>query len=164
MPVQGYPEEEIRETPRIAASPTTRARYIVERWIPQDKGHFVSLEKREIPQSGKRRPMVFSSDRAYGHLRATGLVLSIRSELKPEGPVWIRRSRTAPKSFDATRRLVAVLDNEEEFGDYVRAQYDKSGFESAEEWAEAYIGHQGDIQTPAYVYVVETDGEEGGER
>jgi len=122
---EGYREDEIREEPRVFESPVTGNRYIAERWVPQGDGKFVSIEKRKVPQSDKSRPMIFAVTPAFRQLADKGVVLSMRAELKPEGPVWVRTSRTGKKRFDATRRLVGVLNSENRLRSFAEENHGK---------------------------------------
>jgi hypothetical protein len=87
-------------------------------------------------ETDKKRPMIFGHDKAFKQLEENGMVWSCRKHRKKRGPVWIRRSRTGPKEFDAeikeweTAKNLGVGNTIDEKGPW-------SGFDSAEEWKEA---------------------------
>lgn len=99
----------------------------------------------------KRNPMVFSNSTAFLHLKTRGEVYSFRKNRKSEGKVWIRRSRTGEKEFDASRvevgQVTATIDN-------IEAWADKSGFSSAEDWLEAIEEFAGEENPEGFIYKV----------
>jgi len=116
--------------------------------------------------------MIFSDDRAYEQLRDEGVVLTARASKKPDGPVWIRRSRTGPKDEDvpyARRILFAELRplenhvhsymNVKEYRvDNPEKRYELAGFDSADAWLDAvYAQNAGKLPDEIYVYRMDYD-------
>lgn len=101
------------------------------------------------------KPMIFSADRAFEQLDEVGKVATFRKEEKDTEEVWVRRSRTGPKEFDAEIVRVERL-NPARIAD-VRPHAGISGFESAEDWVEKIRDVHGDL-SPGYVHIVEKSG------
>ena len=123
------------------------------------------------PEQKARRPMIFSTDRAYEQLRDEGVVLTARTRELDDRPVWIRRSRTGPKDDEVPharrhRRIhdspIQGADELIEFaqmtivGDGGREHiYELAGFDSADAWLDAIRDHHGEIPDELYIYRVE---------
>ena len=75
--------------------------------------------------------MIFSRDEAFRQLRDEGKVHTFRTNKRQFGPVWIRRSRTGPKEFDAV--IAGISWNVSPEMDELEWHYaDESGFSSVE--------------------------------
>jgi len=98
------------------------------------------------------KPMIFSVDEAFEQLRDEGIVCSFRQQQRKTEPVWIRRTRTGEKEFDA--EIVQRFGVNPACMDNIRPYADRSGFADAEAWVEAIRETHGDL-SPGYVHVVE---------
>lgn len=76
------------------------------------------------------KPMIFHHSKPFKQLDEEDFVYTVRAELKVPGPVWIRKTRTGVKKFDAKVESAERLDSLEDLEDYL----DGSGFEDLEEW------------------------------
>lgn len=95
----------------------------------------------------EKRPMIFSRQPAFQQLQEEGFVYTVRSEMKIPGPVWIRKTRTGIKEFDA--KVVESKSIElSELEDYVHG----SGFSSVEEWRDAIYQKE---YVNLYIHLVE---------
>lgn len=96
--------------------------------------------------------MIFSQDEAFRQLRDEGKVYTFRTNKRESGPVWIRRSRTGPKEFDA---VIAGIDwNVSPDMDELEWHYaDESGFASVEAWRQAIREVHGEDIT-GHIYTV----------
>lgn len=100
-----------------------------------------------------RQPIVFGSDEAFRHLEEEGVVYTFRTdEKKPSGPVWVRRSRTGEKEFDATLFRVGHIDS---FPEDLQLWADQSGFGTAEDWLEEIKEIHGEVPDSGYVFCVQ---------
>ena len=96
--------------------------------------------------------MIFAVDQAFEQLRDNGVVTSFRQRERETEPVWIRRSRTGTKEFDA-EIVETFRANPARIAD-MRPYADRSGFEDAESWVEAIRETHGDL-SPGYVHVIQ---------
>jgi len=106
-------------------------------------------------------PMIFSSDTAYKQLRAVGQVTSARKNPRDEGSVWIRKTRTGIKEFDAEIIDVAEINWTDEKNLYGHLHdYDMvCGFESVHEWVkEIKQLNNGEVPNPLYIHHVVREG------
>lgn len=89
--------------------------------------------------------MIFSRDEAFQQLRDEGVVFTFRTNRRENGPVWIRRSRTGPKAFDA--HIVSGSLNVTPHPEILSRLVEKSGFASVEKWREAIHNVHGEDVT-----------------
>lgn len=103
------------------------------------------------------KPMIFSSGKAFEQLEKHGQVASARSKPRKEEEVWIRKTRTGEKQFDAE-----IYDVEEVCWDTEKQLYQAlhdndliSGFSSVHEWRkEIEKLNGGNIPNPLYIHHV----------
>lgn len=95
-------------------------------------------------------PMIFSVDKAFNQLKNKGRVASFRTKEKDLGEVWIRRSRTGSKEFDAEVKIVEKVENPEELENLSGI----SGFDSLQEWCDKIREVYGDFPE-GYVHIVD---------
>jgi hypothetical protein len=103
------------------------------------------------------KPMVFSSEKPYTQLREHGQVTSARSEPKKDEEVWIRRTRTGEKRFEAEIYNITEVIWEDEV-DLYKALYNHdlvSGFSTVHEWKkEIQRLNGGKVPNPVYIHHV----------
>lgn len=98
------------------------------------------------------KPMIFSNDTAFEQLRDNGVVTTFRKQEREKDAVWIRRTRTGAKKFDA-EILSTFRVNPARIAD-IRPYTDRSGFEDAEAWVEVIREIHSDLG-PGYVHWVQ---------
>lgn len=103
----------------------------------------------------KKYPMIFSYDKPFQQLKEEGVVYTVRSNPKPENPVWISRGRRQSKEFDAEIVERTVVNPRQ--GDVLEEFLDKSGFGSVEEWKGKIEenGRTNSVPVEGYLYRVE---------
>lgn len=103
------------------------------------------------------KPMIFSSDTAFEQLKEHGQVTSARSKPRKEEEVWIRKTRTGEKEFDAEIYDVEEIFWEDEHQLY-QALHDHDlvcGFSSVHEWKkEIEKLNGGQVPNPIYIHHV----------
>jgi hypothetical protein len=103
-------------------------------------------------------PIVFADYRARSHLLVVGHVYTCRPE-RTTGETWARWSRTGEAKLDVVVERVEDLQGEPApLSDYAHA----SGFDSADEWADAIVDYHGDLS--GYIYRVDLRGFRSGGR
>jgi hypothetical protein len=115
--------------------------------------------------------MMFGHDPAFTQLRDEGEVLTARGGERSPGPVWVSRSRTGEKKFDAYREHYATVELNKDDGLSRRGTLFEwaagvpvglTGFDSIAAWADA-LSENGDshrLPKTAYVYRVVREGDE----
>lgn len=115
--------------------------------------------KDDLPE---QRPMIFATDKAFERLRDKGEVLTARTNEKGDRAVWIRRSRTGEKEFDAYRMHVTTIaprserdkTARERVTDFAIKYHERGGFGSGKEWVDALRDHHGEVPQRLYIYEV----------
>lgn len=105
------------------------------------------------------KPMIFGVDEAFKQLRDEGVVTTFRTRRRGPERVWVRRSRTGKKEFDA--EIVDVYpvypfhegSNIPGSAQHVRVFADWSGFDSVSDWRDAIRDTHGEVEQ-GYVHVV----------
>ena len=102
-------------------------------------------------------PMIFSSDTAFMQIKERGQVTSARSKPRKEQQVWIRKTRTGKKEFDAEIYNVdeIVWENKKQLYGHLHDHDLVCGFESVHEWIkEIEKLNGGNIPNPLYIHHV----------
>lgn len=97
------------------------------------------------------KPMIFKKDEAFNFLDENGFVFTFRKG-RPDSiveNVWVRRSRTGKKEFDATKITVTYGANPF-LGKYAKW----SGFGGRVEWANAVFNLHGAGLIEGTIYLV----------
>lgn len=106
-----------------------------------------------VDRVDRRRPMIFGHDTAFTQLQENGRVASFRTKKRLRGPVWIRRSRTGPKEFDAE-----IVEVQEVTAENMMRKLNYwgvlSGFDSADAWRQAIHEVHGDDIEEGYIHIV----------
>jgi hypothetical protein len=116
----------------------------------------------------RRVRMMFGHDEAFTQLRDEGTVLTARGGERSAGPVWVSRSRTGEKKFDAWREHYATvqLDADDGFtrrGTFfewaARIPLSVTGFDTVAAWEDALSENGDSMRLPRtiYVYLVERE-------
>ena len=104
------------------------------------------------------KPMIFGVEEAFKQLEQRGRVTSARSQPREEGEeVWIRKTRTGEKEFEAEINEVVEVDwvNERNLIGHLHDHDLICGFQSAVEWYEKIEELHDDLPNPLYIHLVE---------
>lgn len=102
-------------------------------------------------------PMIFTSDAAFQQLKLSGQVSSARSTPREPGEVWIRRTRTGEKLFDAEILNVdEICWGDEKDLYFALHNHDLvSGFQTVHKWKkEIERLNGGSVPNPLYIHHV----------
>jgi len=103
------------------------------------------------------KPIIFSADPAFEQLRDEGTVATFRSQEKQTGDVWVRRTRTGEKEFDA--EITKVVKAHPAHPPDLIQHAEISGFNSVGDWADKIKELHGNL-SPGYIHIIEK--KEGG--
>lgn len=101
--------------------------------------------------------MIFSSDRAFMQIKQRGQVTSARSKPRKEQEVWIRKTRTGEKQFDAEIYNVEEIcwDNQKQLYGHLHDHDMVSGFRTVDAWVkEIRKLNGGKVPNPLYIHHV----------
>lgn len=114
-----------------------------------------------IEGNGPKMPakvcMMFKHDKPYNQLRQHGYVVTVRSERKPAGPVWISRGYPGKgygKECEAYRKRGREINPKKDID--LMLHLEDSGFSSIEEWRDKIRenGEKDEIPETAYLHKV----------
>ena len=116
----------------------------------QDQNHTVILMS---------EPLIMSSDTAFRQLRDKGEVTSVRKGEYDVKDVWIRRTRTGPKEFDAAIAVAGKYpwSQMDTLKKLLQIFVDKSGFDSVDDWIAEIREKHGEIPQPVTIIMVDRE-------
>ena len=109
------------------------------------------------------KPMIFSDDTAYNQLKERGKVTSARGKPREEGEeVWIRKTRTGPKQFEAEVTHITEIKwvDEKNLIGHLHDHDLTCGFDSAYDWYKVLDEMHDEIPNPLYIHYVERKDDE----
>lgn len=106
--------------------------------------------------------MIFQVEEPFEYLRKRGRVTSARSKPREVGEeVWIRKTRTGPKEFEARIAHVEKIEwvNQKNLIAHLHDHDLTCGFDSAYDWYKKIDELHDEIPHPLYIHVVERKSE-----
>lgn len=108
------------------------------------------------------KPMIFQVEKPFKQLEQRGRVTSARSRAREEGEeVWIRKSRTGEKEFEATVTSVEEIEwvDEKNLIGHLHDHDLICGFKSGLQWYKKIEELHDEIPNPIYIHTVERKSE-----